>query len=154
MHRESRINKSLVSRGTETLSGKWSYELLVVLEYIFPFILFIVWPFFPESPYWLIKNGRDEQARKSLIRIHGSKDPEFIDIEIARLKNNVKLSDELAASQQNNGVPYLQLFQLHNLVCALCSQSNPAEAYFDCHASGGGSTTDRFCFYIRMYTTI
>lgn len=87
-----------------------------MLEYVFIFILFVVWPFFPESPYWLVKAGNDQKARNSLIRIHGSKDQEFIDVEMTRLKNNVKLSDELEASHHHTGVPYLQLFLPPNLV--------------------------------------
>lgn len=89
---------------------------MIVLEYLFPLFFLIVYPFFPESPYWLLKNGKFDEARKSLNRIHGSHDQAFIDFEMKRLTGEVRESQELAEQTKLKGPPYLQIFQHQNLV--------------------------------------
>lgn len=89
---------------------------LIVLQYIFPIFLLIVYPFFPESPYWLIKKGRLEDARKSLNKIHGSDQQEYINIQMAQLEKNVQFSEELARMTAAKGPAFFQLFQGTNLV--------------------------------------
>jgi Sugar (and other) transporter len=89
---------------------------MIVLEYLFPLFFVIMYPFFPESPYWLIKNGKFDEARKSLNRIHGSRDQAFIDFEMKRLTEEVRESQELAEQTKLKGPPYLQIFQGENLV--------------------------------------
>jgi len=53
--------------------------------YMFPVILITIWPIFPESPYWLVRQGRSAQARASLRRVYGIKDEAFYDIELDRM---------------------------------------------------------------------
>jgi hypothetical protein len=89
---------------------------MIILEYFFPLFFLIVYPFFPESPYWLIKNGKFDDARKSLNTIHGSGDQAFIDFEMKRLTGEVRESQELAEQTKLKGPPYLQIFQRPNLV--------------------------------------
>ncbi len=79
--------------------------------------LLLGYPFYPESPYYLIKKGRTEQARNSLNRIHGSADQGLIDAEIARLEQAVAFSEEIRAAAQQKGAPFFQCFQGTNLVC-------------------------------------
>ena len=86
------------------------------MEYFFAVLLFVVYPFLPESPYFLIKKGKHDEARKSLNKIHGSKDHNFISVELDRIEKNVKFSDELAKIAAANGPPYYQLFRGTNLV--------------------------------------
>lgn len=57
-------------------------------------MLVLVWPFFPESPYWLIREDRHEAARKSLERMYGFDDPTFYEIEMKRLQEDVRLCEE------------------------------------------------------------
>jgi hypothetical protein len=86
------------------------------MEYFFAVLIFVVYPFLPESPYFLIRKGKEEPARKSLNKIHGSQDQNFISIELERIEKNVKFSDELAKAAAANGPPYIQLFRGTNLV--------------------------------------
>jgi hypothetical protein len=89
------------------------------MEYFFTLLVLVVYPFFPESPYYLIKKGKHEEARKSLNRIHGAHDAGFITIEMNRIEKNVHFSDELAKLAAANGPPYLQLFKGTNRVYRL-----------------------------------
>jgi hypothetical protein len=89
---------------------------LIVIQYFFPIFLLLVYPFFPESPYWLIKKGKHEEARKSLNKIHNSKKQELVDFEMERLEKNVRLSEELARMTAAKGPAFFQLFQGTNLV--------------------------------------
>ena len=38
---------------------------------IFPFFLFAGMVFMPETPFWLLSKGREDEARKSLQRLRG-----------------------------------------------------------------------------------
>ena len=54
----------------------------------------VAWPFFPESPNWLVRHGRPDAAKKALRRIYGFKEAEYYDIEISRMEEeNRTVSD-------------------------------------------------------------
>lgn len=59
-----------------------------------PVMLVLVWPFFPESPYWLIREDKHAAARKSLERMYGFEDPIFYEIEMKRLQEDVHFCEE------------------------------------------------------------
>jgi hypothetical protein len=109
-------NLRLISRGTSEIEGKWSYLSLIVMQYTFPGILLLVYPFFPESAYYLIKKGKKEAARKALFRVHGSSDQDMIDIEMKRIESNVRTSEELKKQAALNGPAFYQCFRGTNLV--------------------------------------
>lgn len=94
----------------------WSYQTVVVLQFVFVAVLLAVWPFFPESPYWHLQNRRPEKARKSLERIHGHGDPALLDAEMERLREVIRSSEELATTAGAHGPAYLQIFKRVNLV--------------------------------------
>ncbi|KAF2094705.1 general substrate transporter [Rhizodiscina lignyota] len=78
-------------------------------------ILLVIYPFFPESPYYLIKIGKDDAARKALIHVHGGHDQSLIDAEMKRLAAQVEFSEELQRAAMAKGPPLLQVFQGTNL---------------------------------------
>lgn len=63
-------------------------------------ILLVGYPFFPESPQWLLRQGRGEKARKSLKKIHGFKNDMFYTLEIRRMEEEIRISTEV---QRNDG---------------------------------------------------
>ncbi|KAK4033099.1 hypothetical protein C8A01DRAFT_40458 [Parachaetomium inaequale] len=85
----------VVSQGSSHISGKWQWWLPVVAMYIFPLILTAAWPFFPESPYWLVRCGRREEAKKALRRIYGFEEQEFYEIEASRMEEEIRLTSDL-----------------------------------------------------------
>ncbi|KFX99389.1 hypothetical protein O988_03889 [Pseudogymnoascus sp. VKM F-3808] len=87
----------VVSKGSSSIDGKWQWWLPVVAMYIFPFILTAVWPFFPESPYWLVRQNRTTDAKNALRRVYGFKgdDSAFYDIEVLRMEEEIRITTEL-----------------------------------------------------------
>ena len=76
----------------------------------------MLYPFFPESPYYLLQKGDIKRARESLVRMHGSDDQVLIDAEVTRIQSNVIASEEVKRAAQNNGPLVLQCFQGSNQV--------------------------------------
>ena len=107
--------------GTEQIEGKWSYQALIIIQFAFVAALLIFFPWFPESPYWHLQNGRPEKARGSLERIHGRSDGQLIDAEMERIVEDIRSSEELAAKAGASGPVYLQLFKGKNLVSSIVS---------------------------------
>jgi MFS family permease len=109
----------VVSQGSSHISGKWQWWLPVVAMYIFPgksggvlccpgdhfakfqlycttiAILAAAWPFFPESPYWLVRCGKRDEAKEALRRIYGFKEQEFYEIEVSRIEEEIRLTSDL-----------------------------------------------------------
>jgi hypothetical protein len=79
-------------------------------------VLIVIYPWYPESPYFLIKKGRMEQARKSLNKIHGSDDQDLIEAELARITDVVQFSDAIQEAAATKGSLLAQCFQGPNLV--------------------------------------
>ena len=60
-----------------------------------PVLLTALWPFFPESPYWLIRQGKSAKAKAALRRVYGFKDEAYYDIEVKRMEDEVRFTSEL-----------------------------------------------------------
>nr|K0DZ95.1 RecName: Full=Major facilitator-type transporter ecdC [Aspergillus rugulosus]AFT91386.1 EcdC [Aspergillus rugulosus] len=82
----SLVCSAAVSRGSSLLSGKWQWWLPVVGMYTFPAILITGWPLFPESPYWLVRQGKVSEAQTSLRRIYGLHNDELCSVEVRRME--------------------------------------------------------------------
>ncbi|KFY79454.1 hypothetical protein V499_01583 [Pseudogymnoascus sp. VKM F-103] len=55
--------------------GEWSWRIPLALQWIFPTPLLILIFFAPESPWWLVRHGRKEEALRSIKRLgSGSED--------------------------------------------------------------------------------
>ncbi|KAB8224283.1 general substrate transporter [Aspergillus novoparasiticus] len=82
---------------TSIVFGQFAMQwwLPVVSMYIFPLILISGWLFFPESPYWLIRQGKTAQGRKSLKVLYGFKDESFYDVEIKRMEGEIRVTRDL-----------------------------------------------------------
>jgi hypothetical protein len=58
-----------VIAGTSQLSSHWAYSAPFALQWLWPLIILIGIPFAPESPWWLVRNNRLEEAEKALNRL-------------------------------------------------------------------------------------
>ena len=78
-------------------------------------VLLAVYPWYPESPYYLIKRGDYDLARISLARIHGSDDQALIDAEMRRMGKDVAFSQAIRVDAEQSGPLLRQCFQGTNL---------------------------------------
>ncbi|KAK5051456.1 hypothetical protein LTR84_003108 [Exophiala bonariae] len=62
-----------VIAGTHVLTSHWAYSLPFAVQWVWPLVILIGLPFAPESPWWLQRQGRYEDAEKSLRRLASSK---------------------------------------------------------------------------------
>ena len=69
---------------------------LSALQWIFPVILLIGLPFAPESPWWLVRKGRYEDAEKVLVHLGGP----TADAKLQRqqIQETIELEDSYAAT--------------------------------------------------------
>jgi len=90
---------TIVDNFTAPLPGRQSYLIPLGLIYIIPAILSVLIIFLPESPRWLAQKGKNEQARKALIRLRPSKlDPQCIEDELHDIKVALEIEREISRS--------------------------------------------------------
>jgi SP family general alpha glucoside:H+ symporter-like MFS transporter len=62
-----------VIAGTSRLDSHWAYSAPFAAQWVWPLIILILWPFAPESPWWLVRKGRIDEASHSLRRLASPK---------------------------------------------------------------------------------
>ncbi|OBT72927.1 hypothetical protein VF21_07780 [Pseudogymnoascus sp. 05NY08] len=58
-----------VTYGFNQQNSEWSWRIPIALQWIFPTPLLILIFFAPESPWWLVRHGRKEEALRSIKRL-------------------------------------------------------------------------------------
>ncbi|CAN6674905.1 maltose permease Mal61p [Trichomonascus vanleenenianus] len=66
-----------VLRGVLTRTDQWSYRIPFALQWIWPIPLMIGVALAPESPWWLVRKNRLEEAKANLLRLTSSGRIEF-----------------------------------------------------------------------------
>jgi len=96
-----------ICRGTSDLTTNASWQIPYALFFLIPTIIIILIWFIPESPRWLLTKGREEDALKSLNRLHGAHENYNAEEELKLLK--IALEEEIEQGS------YKELFQGTNL---------------------------------------
>ncbi|KAF9770774.1 hypothetical protein IL306_011619 [Fusarium sp. DS 682] len=81
-----------VTFGTFSIPSEWAWRIPSLLQAA-PAMLPITCVFFlPESPRWLIANGRSEEARALLVKWHsdGNEDDELVKLEFIQMRNVIE----------------------------------------------------------------
>ncbi|KAK4617661.1 Maltose permease MAL31 [Fulvia fulva] len=66
---------SALLAGTRNRSDRWSYDIPLQVKFMFLIIILALLPFCLESPWHLVRKGKDEKAERALVRLsHSSVD--------------------------------------------------------------------------------
>jgi SP family general alpha glucoside:H+ symporter-like MFS transporter len=146
------VLRALLSRKDE-----WSYKIPFALQWIWPVPLIIGIAFAPESPWWLVRKERYDEARRSLRRLTSAPSDAELDNTIAMLRHSDEIEKELVA-----GTSYLDCFKGINLrrteiacIAWVIQAASGASlmgysAYF--FEQAGLSTTISFDFSMALYS--
>ncbi|KAJ6094266.1 hypothetical protein N7467_003111 [Penicillium canescens] len=81
------------------VQSSWQWRTTLVLQLIPSVVLFIGWPFFPESPLYLMMRGREEEAHASLLRLRGLEPTDsYFSREWDELKGRVNANTEVQSA--------------------------------------------------------
>ena len=97
-----------VLRGCSTIDDQWSYRIPFAIQWVWPIPIFIGAYLAPESPWWLVRKGRYDDARKSLLGLT-SPTPDLpfdVDAQLSMIKATNELEKAMSA-----GTSYLDCFR-------------------------------------------
>jgi SP family general alpha glucoside:H+ symporter-like MFS transporter len=87
-----------VLRGLLSRQDDWGWRIPYALQWMWPVPLITIAWFAPESPWWLVRRGRHEDAKRSLLRLTSKNgnvnfDP---DQTIAMMRHTIQLEKEVS----------------------------------------------------------
>ncbi|RFU81725.1 sugar inositol transporter [Trichoderma arundinaceum] len=100
-----------VAAGLEGREDEWAYKAPFALQWLWPLVILVGLPFAPESPYWLVRQGRKEDARSALVKLSSSKNAPDIDQVLLGVEQTDLLEQEFEATTN-----YWDLFKGANRV--------------------------------------
>lgn len=83
-------------RGFLGRSDQWAYRIPYALQWMWPVPLVIGISFAPDSPWWLVRRSRYEDARKALQRLTASPSETMLDQTIAMMRHTDELEKEVS----------------------------------------------------------
>ncbi|KAL7820550.1 sugar transporter domain-containing protein [Trichoderma aethiopicum] len=139
-------------------NDQWAYRIPYGLQWMWPLPLFIAIYFAPESPWWLIRRGRAEDAKKSLLRLTSlNRETDFdADETVAMMVHTTALEEKMTA-----GASYWDCFKGVDLrrteiVCMTWAIQNLSGNAFSNYSTyflqqAGLSTKDSYSFALGQY---
>lgn len=71
--------------GLHARNDQWAYRVVIILQIVVPVLMFLGAFILPESPRWLIKKGRTEEAAKVLRLLRKGTPVDVVDEEVRLL---------------------------------------------------------------------
>ncbi|KAK4500645.1 hypothetical protein PRZ48_008834 [Zasmidium cellare] len=144
-----------VTYATNQWTSQWAWRVPLALQWIFPTPLLILIFFAPESPWWLVRKGRKQEALRSLERLgrKGMTDPveklamieRTVEIE-AQIGGNPSLLDLVKGTDLRRTIITCLTYASQNFAGNLIA--NQATFFFE----QAGMSTD-FSFQLNLITT-
>lgn len=96
-----------VLRAVLSREDQWAYRIPFAIQWMWPLPILIGVIFAPESPWWLVRKGRVEDAKSALLRLTSRNDPTFnADETIAMMSHTNEIEKQISA-----GTSYLDCFK-------------------------------------------
>ncbi|TKA67485.1 hypothetical protein B0A55_08596 [Friedmanniomyces simplex] len=91
--------------GCLDLTGMWSWRICYAVQWAWPVPLFVLIWFAPESPWWLVRNDRIEDAHKAMAQLD-NKGPDAHRQTLAQIAHTLKIESEI-----ESGSSYFDCFK-------------------------------------------
>ncbi|TFB03890.1 Maltose permease MAL31 [Trichoderma ghanense] len=139
-------------------NDQWAYRIPYGLQWMWPLPLFIAIYFAPESPWWLVRRGKAEEAKKSLLRLTSlNRETDFdADETVAMMVHTTALEEKMTA-----GATYWDCFKgvdrrRTEIVCMTWAIQNLSGNAFSNYSTyflqqAGLSTKDSYSFALGQY---
>ncbi|TDZ15325.1 Maltose permease MAL31 [Colletotrichum orbiculare MAFF 240422] len=95
-----------VLRGCLSIEGEMAYRIPFAIQWLWPVPLMIISYFAPESPWYLVRNDRLEEAHRSIERLSGDKTQDQINAQLAMMVHTTKVEAGVTS-----GVSYKDCFK-------------------------------------------
>ncbi|KAF6792051.1 MFS alpha-glucoside [Colletotrichum sojae] len=137
---------------------EWAYRIPYALQWMWPLPLAIGIYFAPESPWWLVRKGKIDEAKKSLLRLTSKdKDTDFDPNEtVAMMVHTTALEEKITA-----GATYMDCFKgvdfrRTEIVCMVWAIQNLSGNSFSNYSTyflkqAGLSTANSYKFALGQY---
>lgn len=87
------IPAAAITFGCSYLQSQWSFRVPFLMQGVYGLLVALLVFTVPESPRWLMQNGRSEEALAFLIKYHGNGDPDsaLVKLEFEEFQENIAL---------------------------------------------------------------
>ncbi|KAJ5373094.1 hypothetical protein N7517_005100 [Penicillium concentricum] len=146
-----------VIKGMLSRTDEWAYRIPYGLQWMWPLPLFIgIW-LAPESPWWLVRKGRTEDAKRALVRLTSQNQGDFDpDETVAMMVHTTALEEKIT-----KGASYLDCFRGTDLrrteiVCMVWAIQNLSGNSFSNYSTyfleqAGLSSSNSYAFAMGQY---
>lgn len=100
-----------VSDGFATNTTQWAYKVPFAIQWAWPVIILALLPFAPESPYWLVRHGKIDEARSAVRQIASKSVPD----EIIEQRLQLVIETDKLEQEMEQTTSYADIFKGTNL---------------------------------------